>query len=214
MRPFLRRVWAFRRAASLYALLLLGGWLLGDAIRDFVIPDMRPMNEPTVHRIVMAALILFVLTSAIPFVPGAEIGLGLLVVFGAKAAPMVYAGMVGALMLSYCIARLVPPDRLVRALRWLGFIRAADFLTDIDKSGSGERMNALVDRVPSTFGKRLLRNRYLLLAISINTPGNTLIGGGGGLAFMAGISGIYGFWPYLAIVLCSVAPVPLFFALT
>jgi hypothetical protein len=40
-------------------------------------------------------------------------------------------------------------------------------------------------------------------------PGNAVIGGGGGIALLAGISGLFTFPRYLAIVSLAVLPVPL-----
>ncbi|NNL35816.1 MAG: hypothetical protein HKP35_08360 [Silicimonas sp.] len=57
-----------------------------------------------------------------------------------------------------------------------------------------------------------MRNRYLALAIAINVPGNSLVGGGGGLAFVAGASGLFSFPAFLLTIMLAVAPVPLFFA--
>ena len=36
-----------------------------------------------------------------------------------------------------------------------------------------------------------LRYRYVALALAVNTPGNSVIGGGGGIMIMAGLSGIF-----------------------
>lgn len=188
--------------------------MVGEALQDVAIPEMRPMNEPTIHRIVMSALLLFILAAAIPFVPGAEIGFALLFIFGAKAAPIVYGGMVGALVLSYGIARLVPIDSLGSFLRWLDLTKAANLVHDIQKIEMQDRAVFLAQKLPKWFGKNLLRNRYVLLAVALSIPGNSVVGGGGGLAFFAGMSGLYGFWQYTLVVLCAVAPVPLFFALT
>jgi hypothetical protein len=67
--------------------------------------------------------------------------------------------------------------------------------------------------LPSKIGQKLVRSRYALLAVALNTPGNSLLGGGGGLAFIAGASRLFSFWPFLAVVICAVLPVPLFFLL-
>jgi hypothetical protein len=55
----------------------------------------------------------------------------------------------------------------------------------------------------------LLRHRYLALAIALNLPGNFLLGGGGGIALLAGVSRLYAVPGFLATVTCAVAPVPL-----
>lgn len=213
MRAVLRGLWAKRRAIVFYGLLLLGGWFLSDLLDNLTVPEMRPMNEPTIHRIVMTAFVAFVILAAIPFVPGAEIGFALLLLFGGQVAPLVYFGMVGALILSFIIARLVPTDMLARLLVWLGLAKAAEFVSDLAVIEPSHRMRMLSKIMPSNLGQRLISHRYLMLAVALNTPGNSLLGGGGGLAFIAGASRMFPFWHYVVVVFCAVAPVPLFFFL-
>jgi hypothetical protein len=213
MRQFLRRLWQLRRAVLLYTVLLAAGWAFGDALWDLAIPEMRPMNEPLIHRIVSGVMIAFVIAAAIPFVPGAEIGFALLLMFGGKAAPVVYLCMVGALLLSYSVARLMPARALTGGLHWLGMKRTAELLSALDAADPDERPQVLEAHISSSVPKCFLKNRYLILALAFNLPGNSVLGGGGGLAFAAGVSGLYAFWPYVAVVACAVAPVPLFFLL-
>lgn len=182
-------------------------------MKDLTVPELRPMNEPMIHRIVMTAFVAFVVLAAIPFVPGAEIGFALLLLFDGQVAPLVYVGMVSALILSFMIARLVPVSIQARLLHWLGLTKAADFVAKLDANAPVNSMEMLSMIVPSNLGRRLFAHRYLLLAVALNTPGNSLVGGGGGLAFIAGASRLYSFWQFLAIVVCAVAPVPLFFVL-
>ncbi|WP_417522501.1 hypothetical protein [Marinovum sp.] len=214
MRALLTRLWAVRRAMLVYAVLLLGGWLAGALIRNITIPEMRPMTEPMIHLFVMGAFVIYVIAAAIPFVPGAEIGFALLLMFGAKVAPLVYAGMVFALLLSYCVAALLPAHSLAAALSWLGLRRASAFVTELGRASEEERKKLLVDAMPSFVGTRFLRHRYLVLAVLLNTPGNSLIGGGGGLAFLAQGSGVFRIGPFLATVLVAVAPIPALFLLS
>ena len=56
----------------------------------------------------MAISTVYVVASATPFVPGAENGLALIVVFGSRIVLLVYICMVLALVLAYCIGRFVP----------------------------------------------------------------------------------------------------------
>lgn len=214
MRWLVTRLWARRKLIVFYGLLLFGGWLLGEAFRNFAFPEMGPMNEPLIHRMVMSAFILYIIVAAIPFVPGAEIGFALLLLFGGQAAPLVYVGMVSALLVAYIVARLVPPLALSRGLKWLGLKKASKLIVKLDAAPLSHRLELLSAIVPSAIGQNLLHHRYLVLAVALNTPGNSLVGGGGGLAFIAGASRLFGFWPFLATVLCAVAPVPLFFFLT
>jgi hypothetical protein len=47
------------------------------------------------------------------------------------------------------------------------------------------------------------------LAIVLNLPGNIVIGGGGGIALMAGASRLYSVPGFLVTIVLAVAPVPL-----
>jgi hypothetical protein len=47
----------------------------------------------------------------------------------------------------------------------------------------------------------------------LNVPGNGLVGGGGGIAFMVGMSGLFSLNGYILTLLIAVAPVPLLFYL-
>ena len=70
MRAVLTRLCAKKKVIFVYGLLLLGGWFLGDVLKELTIPEMRPMHEPMIHRIVMTAFVAFIVLAAIPFVPG------------------------------------------------------------------------------------------------------------------------------------------------
>lgn len=169
------------------------------------------MNEPMIHRIVMTSLIVFVLAAAIPFVPGAEIGFVLLLAFGGQASPIVYSGMVGALLLSFAVASFVPLSVLSRFANRMRLRRTASLLNDLASTPAQDRACVVSAKLDSRLGKLMVKNRYVVLAILLNMPGNSVLGGGGGLAFLAGISGLYRFWGYLISVLVAVAPFPLMF---
>ncbi|WP_375254486.1 hypothetical protein [Yoonia sp.] len=200
-----------RKAIAIYGLLILGGWFLGNVLKDFAVPDMRPMNEPMIHRMVMAAFVAYILLAAIPFVPGAEIGFALLLLFGGQIAVLVYLGMVGALILSFVLASLLPASFLSGALDWLALKKAAAFVADLNNARPQDRVNKLSLIFPSNTGRSLHRYRHVLLAVALNTPGNSLLGGGGGLAFIAGASRLFSFQAFVGVVVFAVAPVPFFF---
>ena len=54
----------------------------------------------------------------------------------------------------------------------------------------------------------LLKRRYLVLAVLLNLPGNALIGGGGGLAMVAGMSRLYSFPAYFLLISVAILPGP------
>ena len=62
---------------------------------------------------------------------------------------------------------------------------------------------------PNRFAAVLLRQRYLALALLLNMPGNFVLGGGGGIAMMAGLSRVFSPPLFLLMTMLAVAPVPL-----
>lgn len=163
---------------------------------------------------IMLALVAFVLLSALPFVPGAEIGFGLLVLFGGKVALAVYGAMVLALTVSFLVGTLVPARWIGRFLGFLGLRRARELVNRLQALPRTQRIDFLIARAPARFVPTLLRHRYLALIIVLNLPGNSLLGGGGGLALAAGMSGVFSLPGFVATVALAVAPVPLVFYFT
>jgi hypothetical protein len=47
------------------------------------------------------------------------------------------------------------------------------------------------------------------MAVAVNTPGNSIIGGGGGIMIIAGLSGIFTPLSTFLTVILAVSPVPL-----
>lgn len=213
MHPLLIGLWAKRKVIVLYGLLFSSGWLLNESVIELTVVDTFSKSGPKFNSLIMVAMIVFIVLSAIPFVPGAEVGFGLLLLFGAKVALLVYFGMVCALVFSYLMARLVPPSVLARSLTWLGLNRAADLVWKLDSGNQNDRLRISSQGIPSKIGPILLRHRYAVLAVALNTPGNSILGGGGGLAFAAGASRLFPFWHFLTLIICAVAPVPFFFLL-
>ena len=64
-------------------------------------------------------------------------------------------------------------------------------------------------RLPPWLALIDLRSRYILLAVLINLPGNSLIGGGGGIGLLAGLSRIYAPLATVLTFLIAVSPIPL-----
>jgi len=164
--------------------------------------------EAAMPGMLAALLVLYVGLTAIPFVPGAEIGFALLAAFGGEVAWVVYFGMLGALSLAYIAGRYVPAKRLGRFLGYFGFSRARALIEDVPVEG---RAAFLEQRLPTRVLPFLLRHKCLTLGVLLNTPGNTLLGGGGGIAFVAGASRLYSLAEFFATIAIAVAPVPLAF---
>ncbi len=163
-----------------------------------------PENEQQVHQGIMAGTVAFVVLLAVPFVPGAEIGLAMLTAFGTAIAPLVYIATVLALCLSCTIGRIVPITALARLLEALRMHRAADLVKRAAPLSRDERPAMLLDCAAPRMMSLALRRRYLALNIS----GNALVGGGG-IALLAGLSGLFAPLPTVLTFAIAVSPVPL-----
>ena len=97
-------------------------------IRDALNLTIMPVNEQQVHRAIMLGTVAYIGLLALPFVPGAEIGIAMLTAFGAAIAPLVYAATVCAMMLAYLVGRLLPIGALARLLTFLRMRRAAELV--------------------------------------------------------------------------------------
>lgn len=147
-----------------------------------------------------AILIIYIALIATPFVPGAEIGLLLLALFGASIAIPVYLATVFALTLSFAFGQLMPKVRLPRIDRPIANrFEASQHLS----------RRTIAARSPFRWLAHLMRFRWLALIVLINMPGNMVLGGGGGIALAAGNSRTFTIWAFLFSVGVAVAPIPL-----
>lgn len=197
------------RLAALILAIMVATWI-SSMIKDALDIQVMPANEIAVHRMILIAISAYTLLMMTPFVPGAEIGIAMLAAFGSLVAPLVYGATVVALVAAFVIGRLVPERVVVRALRALRLEKAASGVEHILTLSADERLQSLMAGSNPRLVKLGTRYRYVALCIAINMPGNFLIGGGGGIALMAGISRLFSPLPYLLTVAIAVAPVPLF----
>lgn len=196
------------RIATLVAVLVVATWG-AHLIRDALDLQIRPDNEQQVHRAIMFGLVAYIGLLALPFVPGAEIGIAMLAAFGAAIAPLIYVATVTSMTLAYTIGRFLPIGALERLLSFLRLRRAADLVARAAPLSREERLAMLLDGQPKRALSFGLRYRYVALALAVNTPGNSIIGGGGGIMMMAGLSGIFSPVATFVTVALAVSPVPL-----
>ncbi len=151
----------------------------------------------------------YALLLAIPFVPGVEIGVAVLMLEGAKAAPMVYGATVTGLFLAFCIGQYVPLTRLIGLCNDLSLKRVAQMLERISSTPREDRLDTLHTRLPRPLVPVLVRYRYVTLGLAINLPGNIGLGGGGGIMIAGGLSRLFHTgYAFLTIALATL-PVPL-----
>jgi hypothetical protein len=149
----------------------------------------------------------YVLVLATPFVPGVEFGLLLMVLFGRDGVIAAYVATVVALSLAYFIAQAVPSRITLRWMNKLGLSAAA--------KDPEYAMDAIVVRrgaargIVARLGMLLLSHRHLALAVCLNLPGNSVLGGGGGIAALCGLSRQFRWWSYVVTLIVATAPFPL-----
>ncbi len=181
-----------------------GDWLVQQI--DF---QRYPRHEPMLHILLLSLLALYILLMALPFMPGIEIGLALMMVLGGKGVVLVYACTLLALSISFWIGRVVPCRILYSALNWLHFDQASTLIKQIEPLNPQQRLEIIHRRAPSRIVPFLLHHRYLTIAALLNLPGNALIGGGGGIGLIVGMSKMIPFYRYLPLLAIAIAPVPL-----
>lgn len=178
--------------------LILAGRLLATWIG---LPQFDQHTEAAMHF----ALLVFILAAATPFVPGAEIGLVLLMILGRDAALEVYFAMLVALLLAFTAGRLVPARFVARLCnraesRWRLFQK---------RSSRFRRWTSLaITRHAFDF---VTANRHVTLGAVLNMPGNSILGGGGGIAMLAGASRKYSYLGFAATIAIAALPIPLMF---
>ena len=183
--------------ALLLALALtVGGGLLAHAIYRMAEFQQWARDAMLGDPIIWWLLVAYVVLIAIPFVPGAELGLLLIAVFGPPIVGHVYLATVMALVLSFTMGRCLP-ERLLK-----GIAARIDAARLLHRPDAGQtRLGRWADM--------LLRHRCCSLAVLINTPGNSILGGGGGIAMAAGAIRLLTWWEFVPTVLVAVSPVPL-----
>ena len=169
----------------------------------------RPGNEDTVHRMIMISATLYAFLLAVPFVPGAEIGVALMAMLGPRIALLVYLCTLAGLSLSFILGRLIPIKALIHLAGDMRLKRTRQLLEDIEPLDKKQRLDLLIGRAPKRMLPLLLRYRYLALAAALNIPGNYLIGGGGGIALFAGVSRIFSVPGFFVTIILAVSPVPI-----
>lgn len=196
------------RVGILIAVIVLATWGV-HLIRDALDLQIRPDNEQQVHKAIMIGAVAYIALLAMPFVPGAEIGIALLAGFGAAIAPLIYVCTVAAMMLAFTIGRFLPISALEQFFRVLRLTRAADLVARAASLSKDDRLEMLLEGQSKRTVSIAVRYRYVAIALAVNMPGNSIIGGGGGIMIVAGLSGIFTPLATFLTIVIAVLPVPL-----
>ena len=156
----------------------------------------------------IAGGILYVLLLSLPFVPGVELGLLLMCVFGKEGIVLIYLFTVAGLNLAFLMGRWLPKEWIASWLEKLRLSRSCEYPSDgfeemLDHSTFGQKCRQ------HWLGTYVLKYRYLALAVLFNLPGNSLLGGGGGISLVCGASRHISWKWFLLTVVLATSPVPL-----
>lgn len=191
--------------AIAYGVHLLMEWVLLKA------ETMAPGSQAFMLTSLVALMLLaYAVLISIPFVPGIEIGLSLMVLRGYPVAPYVFTATFSGLALAYFAGRYLPYSWLQKTLSDLRLTRPSQFLETLQAMPPERRIDLLCQIMPDWLGPHLMRWRYVVLAVLINVPGNSLIGGGGGISLVAGLSRVFSPLATLLTFALAVMPFPLF----
>jgi len=190
-------------------LLIVGINFAADWVVSALSIELRPHNEELIHRIIMVSSIIFGLLVAVPFVPGVELGLTLIGVFGPKIVFLVYLTTLIGLSIGFIVGRLVSLRSLALLFENLNLSKASNLLNTVEPLEMEGRLKFLTSQAPSRAVPFLIRHRYIALAVLVNLPGNILIGGGGGISLIAGASRLFSLPGFLTTIALAVSPLPL-----
>ena len=190
--------------AALLGINALGRWWLGDAEAALF-----PLYEHWGALAFAFALAAFIVLLSVPFLPGVELGWALMMIAGAPGVALVYGAALFGLSLSFLAGRHIPLPVAARALVWLRFHRAGAWVSRLAPLPPQAQLELLLQAAPRRWVPVLVRHRYLALLVLLNLPGNTLLGGGGGIALLAGLSGLFTYPRFVAALALAMAPVPL-----
>jgi len=203
--PKIRRFIKISLLVGFLVLVNYGGSLVVEQINF----QFWPEHERLMITALWFAIVFYILWMALPFVPGIELGLALMVLLGTRGVVLVYLCTLLSLSLSFTIGRLIPLNSFARFLGWLHLYKARDLILQLEPLNSEEKLDFLLRSAPSRVIPFLVKHRYLMIAIALNLPGNALIGGGGGIGLISGMSRLYPFPKYILLVSLAIMPLPL-----
>lgn len=136
---------------------------------------------------------------AVPFVPGVELGWLIIGVFGRVGIVMAWAATVLGLSISFALANWLRDRPLLHRIQ-----------------ASRARLVSTPTAELSVLRRALqygvcfyVKHPYIFLFLTLNLPGNWVIGGGGGIAAMTGLAPGVRYWRFLLTVMVATGILPL-----
>jgi len=166
-------------------------------------------NPNLMAGILLSLIIVYILLISIPFVPGIEIAVSLMVLHGPNIVLYIYAATICGLFLAFLAGQYLSYEYLHRVFRDLRLKRACLLLDVLEPLSKAERLDLIKENLPKPLRPLLIQGRYVAVLTVLNIPGNVVIGGGGGILFVAGFSRVFSTrWMFLTLCIAA-APLPL-----
>lgn len=162
-------------------------------------------DQVGLHGLILVACI-YALALAIPFVPGVELGLLIIALFGTTGAVTAYLATIAGLGLAFTAGRHLPEHASRLLLDRVGIDHSRGRMDSAIGNILGE------SSVESGWSRRvrrfLMQHRHVTLALFLNFPGNSVAGGGGGLALLCGVSGQFSCRGFVLTASVAALPIP------
>jgi len=202
---------AFSQKSSLFYLVAILALFcfLGAWASQFLHHRLWPLDTAEVQMVAVILLIVYAICMMLPYLPAIELGLILLAMLDIQGILILYLVTVAALTISYAIGRTIPVSVLQTLFRFLHLKKASELFCARGECDESEQINRFIEHAPKRMVPFLLKHRYGVLAVLVNTPGNMIIGGAGGIAMVSGLSRVFGPVKFVATVLLAVSPLPL-----
>lgn len=195
-------------ATAIWVVLIVFGHYLSHLEPVEIRETLAALHEAMGMGALVAGAVTLAILLGLPFVPSVEMGLLMMAVFGRDGAVAAWLATIAGLSIAYAAGRYMPVDWMLRWLERRGLLSP-----DRDPARSpvgelGERLQ-MSRRKWHRAAAFLLRHRYLLVAALINMPGNSVLGGGGGIAMFCGFARLYR-WPWFVLTAALASlPIPL-----
>ncbi len=193
----------FLLVCAVTALNIAGQWLA-----DYLNSQVWPHNPEYMDRIILALMILFFVFMSLPFFPAIEIGLLLLALVNVEGVILIYCLTIMALSLAFEVGKRLPLGVLVSLLNFFHLTKASAIFNRMAEVEQPDRLDTLREHLGSDKVLFWVNHRYVLVALLLNTPGNSVIGGGGGIAMLCGMSGILSYGRFLLTTMLAALPIP------
>jgi hypothetical protein len=165
------------------------------------------MKEGLGWKAIIIGSVFYVLMLSVPFFPGIEIAWVMIFIYGKEAIILLYFLTICGLCLSFGIGRWFEKSWLTT---WINIPALKKHFSERSLN-IRTRLSSLHPRMAPIIAssQTLTKHHYVLLAIIINVPGNTLVGGGGGISFICGMNHRFSWKGFILTLVLAIAPVPI-----